>query len=85
MEYRIIRQLGAVGVLSYFAIINLVHVPLCNTQLVYNLTDCESPCRNGSYEVMPCSDSQPKICKGESQINLSLLSIVLHAPIYINI
>jgi len=32
----------------------------------YNSTACSTPCENGTYEVMACSDSHPKLCKGLS-------------------
>jgi len=35
--------------------------------LTYNSTACSTPCRNGTYEVMSCSESHPKLCKGSSR------------------
>jgi len=32
--------------------------------VTYNSTACSTPCENGTYEVMACSESHPKLCKG---------------------
>jgi len=34
------------------------------SSLTYNSTECKTPCENGTYEVMACSKSHPKLCKG---------------------
>ena len=33
---------------------------------VYNSTACDEPCKNNTFEAMPCVGSNPKICKGKS-------------------
>ena len=32
---------------------------------VYNVTACSTPCQNGTYEVISCSTSHPKLCRGK--------------------
>lgn len=31
---------------------------------MYNVTACATPCENGTFEVMSCSSSHPKLCRG---------------------
>ncbi len=33
---------------------------------IYNSTACDAPCQNGTYQVMACADTHPKLCKGKT-------------------
>ncbi len=39
--------------------------PVQLTGRVINSTACDAPCKKGTFEVMPCDDKHPKLCKGK--------------------
>lgn len=46
-------------------IICFLNVKTCHSARYFNSTACDEPCRNGTFEVMPCSENMPKVCKGK--------------------
>jgi len=44
-----------------------------HVNVIFNSTACDTPCQNGTFEVMKCSDQHPKLCKGRLLLLLILL------------
>ena len=43
----------------------------------YDSTACNRPCRAGTYEVMPCSDTHPKLCRGKCALYSFVYSLCI--------
>ena len=72
------HHLAAVFVHMIAAMI-ICHMTVCgvtptNGAFVYNTTACKEPCRNGTFELMPCDKEHPKLCKGKSLAFLTCLA-----------
>ena len=62
-----------VAFLCFIYWITLCIEPVILTGRIFNSTACNAPCKEGTFEVMPCADKHPKLCKGKLQHNFTLI------------